>query len=369
MKLLYVTTVGMTMCFFQPLIQNLLNSDNTVDIACNEATSKIPDCYRQWRCDIFPISWERSPFSSGNLKAIKQIRNIVNEGHYDIVHCHTPIAAACTRIACRKARKNGVKVIYTAHGFHFYKGAPLKNWLIYYPIEKLCSHWTDVLITINTEDYAFAKKRMKAHRVEYVPGVGVDLSKYCRLGINKAKKRSEIGVPEDAILLLSVGELNGNKNHETVIRALSQLADKNIYYVVAGKGERAERLIEVANEVGVSDRFRLLGFRNDVNELLEIADVYILPSFREGLNVSLMEAMAKGLPCVVGRIRGNVDLIDEKGGYLFSPNSISECKIVIRKLLNSDRIAEGNYNREKIQKFGANTVQVRLKEIYNTLAM
>ena len=155
MKILYVTTIGNTMGFFTSIVEELLKAEHTVDVATNLNIGKLPDCYREWGCKIYPISCTRSPFNKGTIAAIKEIRKIVREGDYDIVHCHTPIAAMCTRLACRKLRKNGLKVFYTAHGFHFYKGAPLKNWLLYYPIECLCAHWTDTLITINREDHAF----------------------------------------------------------------------------------------------------------------------------------------------------------------------------------------------------------------------
>ena len=162
MKILYITTVGGTMNFFNSLIKELINDGYTIDIATNEVASKVPDCYKEWGCKIYHISTSRSPFSFGNIKAIKQIKKIAKD--YDLVHCHTPLAGMATRLACRKLRKKqGLKVIYTAHGFHFYKGAPKKNWMIYYPIEKMCSRWTDVLITINKEDYELAKRKMKAN--------------------------------------------------------------------------------------------------------------------------------------------------------------------------------------------------------------
>ena len=162
MKILYVTTIGLTMIFFKGLVKELIDVGHIVDIACNEETHKVPDCYREWGCKVYEIDCSRSPLSNGNIRAIRELKRIVYENHYDIVHCHTPIAGACTRLACKDFRKYGVKVFYTAHGFHFYKGAPIKNWLLFYPIEKLCSRFTDTLITINKEDYSLAKKRMKA---------------------------------------------------------------------------------------------------------------------------------------------------------------------------------------------------------------
>lgn len=361
MKILYITTIGGTMEFFESFVSQLLDEGHTVDIATNEDTSRVPMCYKEWGCTVYQIDTSRSPLSKGNLQAIKQIKEIVTKGKYDIVHCHTPIAAMCTRIACRKARKNGTKVFYTVHGFHFYKGAPLKNWVLYYPVEMLCAHWTDVLFTMNTEDYALAKKKMKAKRVEYVPGVGIDLSKFSCATIDKAEKRKELGIPEDATLLLSVGELNENKNHETVIRAI---ADMDVHYVVAGMGALQEHLQRVIDKLGMTERVKLLGYRTDVAELYAAADVFVFPSFREGLPVSVMEAMASGLPAVCSKIRGNVDLIDENGGALFDPHSVQDCQKALDQVLNRDLCEAGKYNRDKVQDFEIGHVNEMLMELY-----
>lgn len=362
MRFLYVTTIGGTMRFFRQLIKELVEAGHTVDIAANTSVSAVPEEYAALGCKIFPISCTRSPLNKGTLIAVKELKRIVGEGNYDIVHCHTPIAAMCTRLACRKARKHGTKVFYTAHGFHFYKGAPLKNWLLYYPVEKVCAHFTDVLITINQEDYALAQKKLRAGKVEYVPGVGIDVAKFSDTVVDRDKKRDEIGVPRDAAVLLSVGDLNKNKNHETVIRAI---ADLNVYYMIAGKGGLREYLQDLIEELGLSQRVKLLGFRQDVAELYKAADVFILPSVREGLNVSVMEAMASGLPVICGEIRGNVDMIDRNGGFLFDPLSIESCKKAIDDSLRSDQAFLGNYNLDKVQTFAAENVNPIMKELYN----
>ena len=361
MKILYITTIGATMGFFKSFIKQLLEDGNTVDIAANQSESSVPDCYKEWGCSIHQIDCCRSPLDQGNLLAIKQIKQLVEQNHYDIVHCHTPIAAMCTRIACRNARKKGTKVFYTAHGFHFYKGAPLKNWLIYYPVEWMCAHWTDTLITINQEDYALAQKKMKAKKVVYVPGVGIDLNRFGKTWVDKQEKRHELGVPDDAVLLLSVGELNQNKNHETVIRAIVDM--ENVHYVIAGQGESMEHLQSVITECGAHNRVKLLGYRNDIGDLCEAADIFVFPSFREGLSVALMEAMASGLPVVCSKIRGNTDLIDNNGGALFDPRSVDCCKEAIRSVMNSDYGKMGLYNADKVKKFSLENVSGQMSEI------
>lgn len=364
MKILYVTTVGITMSFFTQLAKRLIEEGHTIDIATNKMISDVPRYYYDAGCKVYLTDSSRSPFNMGNVRAIKQIRSIAQEGSYDIVHCHTPIAAACTRLACKKLRKKGVKVFYTAHGFHFFKGAPKANWLIYYPIEKICSKYTDVLVTINTEDHILAQKKLRAKSTVYVPGVGVNIDRFSHSPSNADEMRGSLGIPSGKKVILSVGELNRNKNHSTVIRAISDLDDA--YYVIAGCGELDEELKKTAEECGVSDRVILAGYRTDIENMYAMADIYTLPSHREGLNVSLMEAMACGLPCVVGRIRGNTDLIDEGlGGAFFAPSSVEECKSAILSVLNGDMKKMGAYNAEKVKKFSLDAVNGQMIELYN----
>lgn len=364
MKILYITTIGGTMGFFESFIRRLLDEGHKVDIATNESDSQVPSCYREWGCTVYSLDTSRSPLDRGNLRAIRQIRSLVAKEKYDIVHCHTPVAAVCTRLACRKARRHGTRVFYTAHGFHFYTGAPLKNWLIYYPVEWLCAHFTDVLITINKEDYERAKKKMKAKRVEYVPGVGVDLTKFGQTVTDKAAKRRELGVPEEAVWLLNVGELSRRKNQELIIHAIAEF--ENAFLTIVGKGDLLRHLEEVANEVGVSARVRFLGYRTDISELCDACDVFVFPSLQEGLPVALMEAMASGLPVVCSRIRGNTDLIDENGGALFDPHDVSDCEAALGTVLHGERNRFGEYNLARIRAFSLDRINAQMEEITNT---
>ncbi|BAL84397.1 putative glycosyl transferase family 1 protein [Selenomonas ruminantium subsp. lactilytica TAM6421] len=361
MKILYITTIGSTMDFFKSFIKNQLDIGNHIDIATNEndGRTKVATCYREWGCQVFHIDTSRSPISFGNIRAIKQIRDIVSNRRYNIVHCHTPLAAMATRIACKKLRKNGLKVIYTVHGFHFYTGAPLMSWLIYYPIEKWLSKYTDVLITINKEDYNRAKKNFYSSRIEYIPGVGINLEKFKYKKENGEKIRAELRINNKRTMLLSVGELNKNKNHEIVIRAIKDIP--NITYVIVGRGELGARLLNVANEYNVD--LKLVGYRTDVEEFYSAADVYILPSIREGLNVSLMEAMASGVACCASKIRGNEDLIDKP---LFRPSSMNDVKYAIRNALdNRDDLIKDNV--EKINGFRFEKINKMLNDVYSTI--
>lgn len=365
MKILYVTTIGRTMKFFEPFIKELILDGHSVDIATNENNSMVPECYREWKCNIRQVDFSRSPLSFDNIRAYDQFKKVVENGNYDIVHCHTPNASVITRLVCNTFRKKtSLKVFYTAHGFHFYKGAPMLNWLVFYPIEKFSSCFTDKLITINKEDYELAKNKFKAKEVYYVPGVGIDLSKFENIQVDRNAKREEIGIPEDAFLLLSVGELNENKNHQIVINAMAEINEPSIHYAIAGFGDKHEYLISLSKELGVEERVHLLGYRKDVAELYKASDIYVLPSLREGLNVSVIEAMASGLPCVVSKIRGNVDLIDERGGKCFNACNKDDFSLQIKKIMTSETSKLSAYNKCKIEKFEVSNVIVEMKKIY-----
>lgn len=312
------------------------------------------------------IDFLRSPWSIyKNIHSYFQMKQLFEEEKFDFIHCHTPIAAVISRIV---AHKKNVKVIYTAHGFHFYKGASLRNWMVFFPVEKLLSQWTDILITINKEDYMRAKRNFHAKKTVYVPGVGVNVQKFENKNYDKSAKRKTftdaLCIPNDAFLLFSVGELNKNKNHSTVIHALKKL-DHNVHYLIAGIGELESELIHLASEIGVETRVHLLGYRNDIADILKLVDVFLLPSIREGLNVSLMEAMASGLPCICGDIRGNNDLIVEgKGGYRVKSTNVDAWREAINKIIKDNLINFGLYNRNVIQNFSIDIVQKRMKEVY-----
>lgn len=293
-------------------------------------------------CDVFhEICFTRTPFSLSNIKAYCKLKEVIAHNRFDIIHCHTPTGGALTRLAAMNTRACGyTKVIYTAHGFHFYKGAPLLNWLIYCPIEKYLSRYTDVLITINKEDYEIAKNKMHAKRTEYVPGVGIDIEKIKSIKVDRNKKRAELGIPKDSIMLLSVGELSKRKNHEIVIRTLPQIKDKNVIYAICGKGALESYLKKLADKLGVSDRVFLLGFRTDVTEICKAADIFIFPSLQEGLPVALMEAMACALPVVCSKIRGNTDLITRgRNGYLFDPDNVASFLTCLKEAMQQHNVA------------------------------
>ena len=365
MKILYVTTVSVTMGFFPAHIRMLQDEGHTVELACN-LDDPLPEKVAELGCAAHHIPFSRSPLSADNIQAYRELKKLLDENHFDIVHTHTPNASAVVRLACRKLRKQGVRVFYTAHGFHFYDGAPLKNWLMFYPVEKLLSRWTDVLITINHEDDRRAREKFHAKKSVYIPGVGLDTERFGCYDTREAKRR-ELGIPMDAKVLLTVGELNANKNQSVVIRAMAELNDPNLHYVLCGRGESESALRKLAEELGVAERVHFPGFRTDVSEIYPAADLYLCPSFREGLNVSIMEAMASGLPVLCSDIRGNRDLIEhEKGGLRCRPDDVPGFARAIQALLKSPERREemGRYNREAVEAFSLKRVLCALQNVY-----
>lgn len=370
-KVLFVATVVKThiMEFHIPYLKMFKEMGWETAVAARNDYENPDDCVIPY-CDIYyNIPFERNPLKPGNLKAYKELKHIIDEGKYDIIHCHTPVGAMLTRLAAKQARKKGTKVFYTAHGFHFYKGAPAINWILYYPVEKWLSRYTDVLITINKEDYERAKT-FKAGKVCYVPGVGIDLKKFNVGYVNKEQKRKEIGVSTNDFVLLSVGELIPRKNHEVVIRALSVLKQLNklshIEYVICGRGAYEADLKKLAEELGVTDHIHFLGYRNDISEICNCADLFVFMSHQEGLPVALMEAMACGLPAVCSNIRGNTDLIEDGVTGLISNNTPEELAEVINEMRNDavlrDRLASAAL--QKIKQFDLSCVEDEMTKIY-----
>lgn len=373
--LIVASVASMIQQFNMHNIQLLLDQGYIVDVVCNckegntISDEKVKEMVRELAekgVSVTHVPIPRKIYDiKGIFNSIKQIRKMCKKEKYALMHCQSPIGSVVARAAALKARKNGMKVIYTAHGFHFYKGAPKKNWIIFYPIEKVFSYVTDVLITINKEDYTFAKKYMNAKQVEYLPGVGIDTEKFWLENFDEETKRAELGITKKDLMILSVGELNKNKNQEVIIRAIAKLNDSRIHYFIAGKGNKEEYLRNLAKNLGVN--LQLLGYRADIIELLNTADIFVLPSIREGLSVALMEAMAVGLPCIASRIRGNVDLIEEgKGGYLCEPDDVDGFKNRIGKLIfESEKKTEfSKFNRERITSFDIKEINDKMKLIY-----
>ncbi len=270
----------------------------------------------------FNLPIHRSPFNLANIKAYNELKTIIDKENYTLIHCHTPIGGVLARFAARKARRYGTKVIYTAHGFHFCKGAPLVNWLVYYPIEKHLSRFTDCLITINTEDYNLAHKhRFNAGSIDHVHGVGIDIERFKPLDeLLKKERRKQYGYHRDDLLLFYAAEFNKNKNQQLLIKVLAKIKKElsQARLILAGTGAQVDECRHIANSLGVENAVDFLGFRKDIHQMLPMCDIAVSSSFREGLPVNIMEAMACGLPVVVSDNRGHKELVrnNENGSII-----------------------------------------------------
>lgn len=374
--LMYASVASMIQQFNMNNIKLLIELGYKVDVACNfefgstisnEKIELLKNDLKDLNVDYYHIPVPRKITDLKNIKeSYKQTLDLLNKMNYDLIHCHSPIGGLICRIANKNSNNyKNCKMIYTAHGFHFFKGNnPVKNF-VFRNIEKYGAKYTDVLITINKEDYAAAKKfKLKKNgRVEYVPGIGIDLEKIDSIQGDKKKLCNELNIPEDSILLLSVGELNENKNHKAVIDTLPSLSE-NIHYIICGTGKLYDEYIEKAKNLNIANRLHLLGYRDDVIKIMKSSDIFIFPSKREGLSVALMEAMACGLPCIASKIRGNTDLITFYDyGYLFKNNN--EIKKCLYDFLNK-RNNVSHKVCKTIEKFSLTEIKNKFYIIYST---
>lgn len=331
----------------------------------NPADCVIPYCDR-----YYDIPFQRSPLKTENLTAYRQLKELIRLEHYDIIHCHTPVGAMVARLAAAGQRSRGTRVIYTAHGFHFFKGAPLKNWLLYFPVEWLLAHMTDVLITINREDHTFARKHLHAKRVEYVPGVGVDTQKFQFRPACRQEKRKEFGIGEGDFLILTVAELIPRKNHAVILEALSLLQDQPFFprvrYLICGQGELKEELLRRCRQLGIHRQVIFADYRRDIAELCSAADLFAFMTHQEGLPVALMEAMSCSLPCLCSNVRGCSDLIENGVEGIMAQNDARAVADAICQLYHDDalRARLGQAAAAKMQGFSDEVIHKKMREIY-----
>lgn len=374
--LMLASVASMIDQFNLPNIELLQEMGYEVHVACNfekgstcteEKIKALKEKLKEKQVTYFQIDFNRNVLKLGDdFKAYQQVLRLCRKNRYEFLHCHSPIGGVVGRLV---GHKTHTKVIYTAHGFHFYKGAPIQNWLIYYPIEKFLSRFTDVLITINKEDYDISNEKMKARKNIYVPGIGVDIDRFniiSDLELEEQNKNSE------EVIMVSIGELSKRKNHEVIIKAIAQMEGiRPIKYFIVGKGELDEYLQNLINSYHLQDSIKLMGFCDNIPEILCKAHIFAFPSLQEGLPVALMEAMASGLPCVASRIRGNVDLLDNNGGILFTADSAEEAKNAIMTLVKHQekRFEMGNYNKNKVKKYSIANVRKIMERIYTEITL
>lgn len=334
-----------------------------VTFACNTSNidpQKMAQDCQKYGAKLVHIDFDRSPFSFKNIKAYKQLLTLMQQNHYDIAHCNTPIGGVVGRLAAHRAKIP--YVIYQAHGFHFFKGAPLFNWLCYYPVERFLAHYTDLLITINQEDYQAAQK-FAAKEVMLVNGVGIDTALFIPSMDKNPALRKKLGIPQNACVLLSVGELIKRKNNIVVIEALGKLKNPHIVYVLCGEGPERETLAKRTHELGISKQIIFAGFCHNVQDFYQMANAFILSSFHEGIPAVTMEAMACKIPVLASRIRGHVDLLP-KSQLLFDPYNPVEIATCIQRVLTSYPNQEIEQNFKHLEKFSFERIVKHMKTIY-----
>jgi glycosyltransferase EpsD len=346
-KVLFCATVDYHFkAFHLPYLQWFKEQGWEVHVA---ASGKIKLPHVDKKYDI-PI--QRSPIHKLNIAAYSELKKIIEKNNYKIIHCHTPMGGVLTRLAARSVRKHGTKVIYTAHGFHFCKGAPVLNWLVYYPIEKVLSRYTDYLITINQEDYQLATKhRFKAGIISHVHGVGVDTNRFKpATSQQKVQLRKEFGYKNDEFLMFYAAEFNKNKNQQLLIRILELMKGEvpKAKLLLAGEGPLLKECQNLAAQLGIDKMIDFLGYRTDIETLLKISDVAVASSFREGLPVNIMEAMACGLPIIATDNRGHRELVkDQINGWVIKQQKVVEY---------SDRLITLAHDQNRRLEFGMNSL-------------
>lgn len=368
MKVLFVATVRSHIGqFHMPFIRALKSDGYTVDAAFKDNSDIKPGLDLTGFDNIYEVPFERSPYRPENIKAYRVLKKIIDNGNYDIVHCHTPMGAVVTRLAARVARKRGTKVFYTAHGFHFFKGAPKKNWILYFPMEKYLSKYTDLLININQEDYDLAhKKKFSAKNIEKINGVGVDLTKFANTTEEeKIFFRNKYGFGKEKFILFYAADLCHGKNQAMIFKAMSQIKNQcpNLLLILPGQQTMLSEYQKMCEELGISEMVKFLGYRRDIDSLLATCDCVVSTSRREGLPVNLIEAAARGKYIIATNVRGNADVVNEcEYGSLVELDDFDSLAIKLSKLYTNgvpELIGE-----PKVKGFEVETIVNKLLELY-----
>lgn len=313
-KVLLTATVQSHICqFHKPLVKMLHEHGYEVHVAAYDNLYQKNGLKIDFVDKAFNVPFSRSPKSPDNFAAYKELKKIINNEHYDYIHCNTPMGGIVTRLAARKARKEGVEIIYTAHGFHFYKGAPLIAWLLFYPIEKFFGkHYTDKLITISKTDYEMAIEKHICDKVYQIHSVGINSEKFSKVEEHVLDTyRTDYGLKTTDFTCICTGELNKNKRQRLVIDALPEIVKKvpNFKLLIAGNGDKKEALEKQIQELGMEDHAKLIGYRTDLEIFVNLSDIAVSASLREGLGINLIEAMNCYKPVVGSVNRGHSEFI------------------------------------------------------------
>lgn len=370
MKVLLTATVQSHICqFHRPLAEVLHAHGCEVHVAARDNLAEKNGLKLDFAEKVYDIPFSRSPKSADNIQAYRQLKKIIDREHYDVIHCNTPMGGIVTRLAARKACKAGTQVFYTAHGFHFYKGAPKKNWLVFYPIERLFARLTDKLITINREDHALASDKFSAE-VARIHGVGVNEHRYYPVCESEQQLlRQELGFTEEQKLILCIGELLPNKNQAMAIRMMSLVREEfpDAQLLLAGNGPEKENLEQLISQLGLQDHVKLLGYCTCLEKYQRIVDVLVACSHREGLPLNLVEAMLTENPVVATKNRGHCELVchDETGFLVDRNDSDGMAEYVLKVLREPEKqFHMGKAAREFALQYGFENVKRELEQIY-----
>ena len=332
-KVLFISNVlAHIEAFHLPYLEWFKNQGYEVHVMTNAEGKTAPFCDK-----LYDVGIERSPFNIKNIAAIKKAKRIINSEDYDIIHSHTPMGGVVGRLATTKARKKGTRILYTAHGFHFYSGAPKINWLLYYTMENLLAPKTDCIITINAEDYERAKEKFASQKttVEKISGIGVNIDRFAPVSVEEKDELKRLYGYEGKFLLIYAAEFIPRKNHRFLIDAAKELCKlhPNIKFLFCGKGELMESMKQHADACGVADHVDFLGFRKDMPVLYQMSDVLVSASVEEGFGINIIEGMATGMPAVASVVRGHKEMVREGGnGFLFDTASSQQFIDCIHRL-------------------------------------
>ena len=373
MKILYVATVLSHICQFHlPYLQMLQEQGHEIHVAAHDNLAVKNGLQLKYTDRHIEIPFHRSPFDPRNLTAYRKLKALLKQTHYDLIVCNTPVGGVLTRLAARKSRRAGTRAIYIAHGFHFYKGASKKNWLLFYPLEKALSRLCDVVVTINEEDYRLAKTHFPG-KIARIHGIGVREDRYHpATEAEQAEMRSREGLTSEDYVVLCTGELNENKNQKTLVSAAALLKDKipNLRVLLAGNGPKEQELRDQIAAEGLEDHVKLLGYRTDLEKLVPAVDVVASCSMREGLPLNIVEAMLCRKPVVASVNRGNAELVkDGETGFLAAPEDASAFAERILQLQRDGTLAKrmGDAGLEKAQAYTVHAVRAELADILTFL--
>ncbi len=371
-RLLVTSTDLMMIQFLVPHIINLSEHGYEIDLACSDVGGRLNEVRNRldpYVKKIFQVHLQRNPAALSNLQGRAELKKIIDIGMYDAIWTNEPVMGVMTRLAASDARKKGTRVLYMVHGFHFFDGASKVYWTVFYPIEKVMSKYCDMLCTINHEDYERAKQ-MHCSDVRYIHGIGINTERL-KVGTD-TDIRKELGLNDHCFLILTVAELNENKNQKSVIEAVRLMNDPSVHYLLCGKGDQLESLKKQTEEAGLQNQIHFLGYRMDVVNICRQVDVFVLPSYREGLPVSMLEAMYCGVPVIGSPIRGINDLIDEgKGGFFVKPGDSCEMARVLTGMKADMQLRQsfGEYNMNKVIPYCIENTKDEVLGIIDALAM